>query len=186
MLQRKWWYIFHRWSFFVLKKTQYCLNVMNKQCLFPYDKYLETKTVSFLNKNKQVPYFTLSSITNKYECPSMCHMPTYQVFLFNSSLSWSWKQEVYRTMLQAFLCAFNIFLYEFYPVHYIRYFLSSLRSQFDCLWKYMCMFIEPSLHLLYSNEAHQYETSELLLRFCIFLSAYISRSVFFNSAGWNW
>jgi len=34
-----------------------------------------------------VPYFTLSSIINKYECPSMCYMPTYQVFLFNSSLS---------------------------------------------------------------------------------------------------
>lgn len=32
--------------FFVLKK-QYCQNVMSKQRLFPYDKYLETKTVSF-------------------------------------------------------------------------------------------------------------------------------------------
>lgn len=38
---------------FCIKKKQYCLNVMNKQCLFPYDKYLETKMVSFWNKNKQ-------------------------------------------------------------------------------------------------------------------------------------
>lgn len=74
--------------FFVLKK-QYCQNVMSKQRSFPYDEYLETKTVSFLNEKKQASalFYTISSITNKYECPSMCFMPTYQVLLFNSSLS---------------------------------------------------------------------------------------------------
>lgn len=51
------------------------------------DKILETKTVSFFNKNKtSALFYTISSNMNKCECPSMCYMPTYQVFLFNSSL----------------------------------------------------------------------------------------------------
>lgn len=100
-------YIFHKWSF-CIKKKETVLSICDEQAPFiSLRQILETKMVSFFFFEiiiwKCLILHNIIDYEQVWMSINVLHLPTYQVFLFNSSLSVIMKTRCTETLYVHFI-----------------------------------------------------------------------------------